>query len=146
MLNQAQYTIKDRTFWQIIISLGMASLFVFATMYSLQPILPLFTKDFHIPISYASLSMSLTTVGLIFGLLTIGFLSDRKGRVMFIRLSVISSTIILFIIPFLDVFGLIIFFRFVQGFALAGVAGAPLWCMAGEINPTHFCIFGTSYS
>ena len=145
MLNQAQYTIKDRTFWQIIISLGMASLFVFATMYSLQPILPLFTKDFHIPISYASLSMSLTTVGLIFGLLTIGFLSDRKGRVMFIRLSVIASTIILFIIPFMDVFGLIIFFRFIQGFALAGVAGTALAYMAEEIHPKHFGFAATLY-
>src|SRR5699024_1981341 len=99
----------------------MTSLFIFATMYNLQPILPIFTETFDIPISYASLSVSLTTVGLIFGLITIGFLSDRKGRLLFIYVSIMTTTIILFIIPLMLSFGLIIFFRFFQCFSLSGL-------------------------
>lgn len=144
-LTNVQYTKNEAAFWKIVIGLGMASLFIFATMYSIQPILPVFTKDFDIPITYATLSMSLTTVGLIFGLLTIGFLSDRKGRVGFIKVSIFVTTIILFIIPFMPTFGLIVFFRFIQGFALAGVAGAALAYMAEEIHPTDFGFAATLY-
>lgn len=144
-LTNSQYTIKDAAFWKIIIGLGLASLFIFATMYSMQPILPVFTETFDIPITYATLSMSLTTIGLIFGLLTIGFLSDRKGRLGFIRLSVFITTVILLIIPFMQTFGLIIFFRFIQGFALAGVAGAALAYMAEEIRPRDFGFAATLY-
>src|SRR5690625_3765523 len=42
-------------------------------------------------------------------------------------------------------FGLIIFFRFIQGFALAGVAGAALAYMSEEIHPTHFGFAATLY-
>src|SRR5690625_3396583 len=145
ILSQQQYTIKDAAFWKIIIGLGMASLFIFATMYSLQPILPVFTEDFHIPISYASLSVSLTTVGLIIGLVTIGFLSDRKGRFLFIHLSIISSSILLFIIPLMESFSFIILFRFVQGFTLAGVPAAALAYMVEEIHPKYFGFAATLY-
>src|SRR5699024_1848328 len=132
-------------FWKIVISLGMASLFIFATMYSIQRILPVFKEDFHIPITYATLSMSLNTVGVIFGILTIGFLSDRKGRVGIIKLSIFVKSVIYFIIPLMPAFGLIIFFRFIQGFALAGVAGAALAYMSEEIHPTHFGFAATLY-
>jgi len=144
-LTNVQYTTKDAAFWKIVISLGMASLFIFATMYSIQPILPVFKDSFDIPITYATLAMSLNTVGLIFGLLTIGFLSDRKGRVGFIKVSIFVSMVILFIIPLMPTFGLIIFFRFIQGFALAGVAGAALAYMSEEIHPTHFGFAATLY-
>lgn len=136
---------NDRAFWKIVIGLGLTSFFIFATMYCLQPILPLFTKDFDISISYASLSMSLSTVGLIFGLLTIGFLSDRKGRVLFIHLSIFFTTIILFIIPFMKLFWLIILFRFIQGFALSGVLAAAMAYMAEEIHQKHFGFAATLY-
>lgn len=139
------YTIKDLAFWKIIIGLAMASLFIFATMYSLQPILPLFTTDFAIPISYASLSMSLTMVGLVLGLVTIGFLSDRGGRLGFIHLSIITTAIILFIIPFMESFTLIILLRFIQGFTLSGVLGAALAYMAEEIHPASFSFAATLY-
>lgn len=144
-LIQQGYTIKDAAFWKIVIGLGMTSLFIFATMYNLQPILPIFTETFDIPISYASLSVSLTTVGLIFGLITIGFLSDRKGRLLFIYVSIMTTTIILFIIPLMQSFGLIIFFRFLQGFALSGVLGAALAYMAEEIAPKYFGFAATLY-
>src|SRR5699024_2324569 len=126
ILTNVQYTTKDAAFWKIVISLGMASLFIFATMYSIQPILPVFKEYFDIPITYATLSMSFYSVGLIFGLLTIGFLSDRNGRVGFITLSIFVTTVILFIIPLMLTFRLFIFFRFIPGFALAVVEGAAL--------------------
>lgn len=144
-MNQQKYTIKDKAFWKIVIGLGAASFFIFATMYCMQPILPILTKDFDISISFASLSMSLSTVGLIIGLIVIGFLSDRKGRTLFIHLSIISTTILLFIIPLIESFLFVIILRFIQGFTLAGVLGAALAYMAEEIDQKHFGFATTLY-
>lgn len=139
------YTIQHRAYWKIIVSLGLASLFIFATMYSFQSILPVFTAAYDIPISYASLTMSLTTIGLIVGLITIGFLSDRQGRVHFIYLSVCLTTVSLFIIPIAPSFFIIVCLRFVQGFLFSGLLGAALAYMAEEIEPGHFGFATTLY-
>lgn len=144
-MNEHGVTIKHFTYWKIVTGLGLASFFIFGTLYSFQPILPLFTTSFQVSISYASLSMSLSIVGLIIGLLVTGFLSDRKGRLMFIHISVLSTAIILFIIPIFDYFGLIIGFRFIQGIAFSGTVGASLAYMAEEIHPKHVGFATTLY-
>lgn len=144
-MNNLKYTIKDLNYWKIISGLGIASFFIFATMYSVQPILPLFTKSYQISISLASLSMSLTTVGLIFGLIFIGFISDRYGRLLFIHLSIFFTTIILFIIPLMESFIFIVILRFIQGFSLAGLLGSALGYMVEEIDKKHFGFAATLY-
>ncbi len=125
---------KDFQFWKIVLSLGFASMFIFAAMYSVQPLLPMFTKEFNIPVSYASMSLSMTTVGLIIGLIVLGFFSDRNGRSIYIKLSLIGSTIPFFLMPFTDTFHIIVILRFIQGFALAGVPAAALAYISEEIH------------
>src|SRR5699024_3372949 len=125
-MSDQRYTIKDVAYWKIVIGLGIASFFIFATIYCLQPILPLFTEAFQISITYASLSVSLSILGLIFGLMVSGFLSDRRGRLFFIHISVFTTAIILLLIPILSSFAFIIGFRFIQGIAFSGVLGAAL--------------------
>lgn len=129
-----RYSIKDRQFWTIVISLGGASVFVFAAMYSVQPLLPFFTEQFQISVSTASLTMSVTTLSVIIGLIVLGFLSDRYGRVLFIRLSIVLTIIPFLLMPLTDSFSMIIFLRFIQGFAIAGVPAAALAYISEEIN------------
>lgn len=133
-VNSHGYSLKDRSFWTIVISLGGASVFAFAAMYSVQPLLPFFTEQFHISVSFASLSMSLTTLSVIIGLIVLGFLSDRYGRNIFIRLSIFFTIIPFLLMPLTDSFSVIIFLRFVQGFAIAGVPAAALAYISEEIN------------
>lgn len=128
------YSIKDRQFWTIVTSLGGASVFVFAAMYSVQPLLPFFKEHFQISVSYASLSMSVTTVSVIIGLIILGFLSDRHGRLLFIHLSIMLTIIPFLFMPLTDSFYIIILLRFIQGFAIAGVPAAALAYISEEIN------------
>ncbi|MFJ7645943.1 MFS transporter [Lysinibacillus sp. NPDC097279] len=128
------YSIQDRQFWQIIISLGGASVFVFAAMYSVQPLLPFFTEQFHVSVSFASLAVSITTLSVIIGLIVLGFLSDRHGRILFIRLSLILTVIPFLFMPLTDSFLTIILLRFIQGFAIAGVPAAALAYISEEID------------
>lgn len=132
---QEGYTIRDVRFWVLVIGLGLASMFIFAAMYSVQPLLPLFTKEFGVSVSYSSMTMSAMTIGLIIGLVTIGFLSDRKGRRQYVAWSLLLSALPFFLIPYIESFGLIVALRALQGFALAGVPAVGLAYLNEEIHP-----------
>ena len=139
------YTPSSRSYWMIVLSLGLASLFIFAAMYSVQPLLPLYTEEFNISISTSSLTMSLPTISLIAGLIVLGFLSDRHGRVLFIKLSTFLTLILLLCIPFMESFTSIAALRFIQGFTLAGVPAASLAYIAEEIDGKHRALVTAFY-
>jgi YNFM family putative membrane transporter len=128
------YTIRDAYFWKITLALALASFFVFAALYAIQPILPVFVTSFDVSVAEASISFSSTIIGLIAGLIVLGILSDRYGRTFFIKLSLLGSVIPFFIIPVLDSFLLLIFLRFVQGFMLAGLSASALAYLSEEID------------
>ena len=133
-MEQKKYTVKDREFWKIIISLLLASLFIFANLYAVQPLLPVFVEEFQVSVSTSSLALSLTIIGLIAGLIVLGFFSDRNGRRPYILYSLLGSAIPFFIIPLTDSFALFLILRFIQGFALAGVPAAALAYISEEID------------
>lgn len=139
------YRIGDSQFWKIIISLGFGSMFIFASMYAVQPLLPVFTEEFDIPVSYASLSLSMTTVGLIIGLIVLGFFSDRNGRSHYIKLSLAGSMIPFFLMTLSDSFLVIIILRCIQGFALAGVPAAALAYINEEIHQQYTSVATALY-
>ncbi|MFC5603727.1 MFS transporter [Sporosarcina koreensis] len=134
MMQHDGYTIRNLQFWKIVLGLGFASVFIFAAMYSMQPLLPLFTKEFGISVSYASMAMSMTTMGLIVGLIVLGFFSDRNGRKVYVYLSLLGSVVPFLIIANTDSFLLIVILRFIQGFALAGVPAAALAYISEEVH------------
>ncbi|WP_416145405.1 MFS transporter [Planococcus koreensis] len=88
-----KYTSKDKDFWKIMLSLLLASLFIFANLYAVQPLLPLFVSEFQVSISTSSLALSSTIVGLIAGLIVLGFFSDRNGRRTYIIYSLLGSAL-----------------------------------------------------
>ncbi|RNF40173.1 MFS transporter [Planococcus salinus] len=133
-MKTAKYTATDRQFWKIIVSLSLASLFIFATLYSVQPLLPVFVSEFQVSVSTSSLALSLTIIGLILGLIILGFFSDRNGRYPYIVFSLIGSTLPFFLILLTDSFTLFLLLRFIQGVALAGVPAAALAYISEEID------------
>lgn len=128
------YSMRNKQYWMIVLSLGLASSFVFAAFYSFQPLLPIFTEEFSISVSFSSLSMSLPTLSLMSGLIILGFLSDRKGRVLIIKLSLILSIVPFIAMPYIHSFWHMIFIRIIQGFTLAGVPATALAFIVEEIE------------
>ncbi|WP_338033021.1 MFS transporter [Lentibacillus sediminis] len=125
---------RDLYFWKITVSLTLASIFIFSGMYAVQPLLPIFVDDFDISVSESTLTLSVMVIGLIIGLIILGFFSDRKGRTLFVKASLIGSVIPFFLIPMTDSFYFIVFLRFIQGFALAGLPAASLAYLNEEID------------
>ncbi|RYG71683.1 MFS transporter [Lentibacillus lipolyticus] len=133
-MRQKEHMTATMQFWRITISLALASFFVFAGMYAVQPLFPVFVKEFNVPVSASGLTLSLTIAGLIIGLVVLGFLSDRHGRTIFIKLSLAGSAIPFLIMPLFDSFLVLLALRFVQGFALAGLPAAALAYLSEEID------------
>lgn len=129
-----KYTMSDVHFWKITLCLGIGSFFTFAAMYAVQPLLPVFVNEFSVSPSEASLTLSLTIIGLIIGLIILGILSDRMGRTVFIKLSLFGSVIPFFIMPLADSFLILLGLRLLQGFALAGLPAASLAYISEEIE------------
>lgn len=118
---------------------------MFASLYVVQPLLPLIVRRFEVSVSEATLTLSVTIIGLIIGLIILGFLSDRNGRVAFMKYSLVGAVIPFFLIPFLDSFYPIVLLRFLQGFALAGLPAAALAYINEEINRLHIGIATALY-
>src|SRR5690625_7640486 len=107
-------------------------------MYFFQPILPVLVERFEVRISYASLTMSLHTIGLIVGLILLGFFSDRLGRRIFILLSILFTALFSFLLPLLPYFFLIIMISILLGFTLSGFLSAALAYMSDVLVPLSF--------
>lgn len=133
-MEQRTYTIKDASFWKITCSLALASFFIFAGLYAVQPLLPVFVEAFDVSVSISSLSISLTIIGLIVGLVVLGFLSDRNGRTVFIKFSLVGSVIPFFVIPLTGSFFILLALRMLQGFAMAGLPAGALAYLNEEID------------
>ncbi|MCT1902634.1 MFS transporter [Oceanobacillus sojae] len=140
-----KYHKTDFYFWKITLCLASASFFVFAGLYVVQPLLPVFVRDFDISVSEATLTLSVNIVGLIIGLIVLGFFSDRIGRVPFIKYSLLASVIPFLLIPMTDSFYFFILMRFLQGFALAGLPAASLAYINEEIDRSSIGIATALY-
>jgi YNFM family putative membrane transporter len=144
-MEQKKYTMKDAAFWRISLSLAFASFFVFASLYVVQPILPLFVREFNISVSEATLSLSVTIIGLIIGLVILSFFSDRKGRIIFMKYSLIAAVVPFILIPLVESFYLFVLLRLFQGLALAGLPATALAYINEEIDRTNIGIATALY-
>lgn len=133
-MQKTKYSIRDFYFWKITISLALASFFIFAAMYTAQPLLPVFVEEFGVSINTASYSMSMTILSLMVGLILLGFLSDRIGRTIFIKLSILFSVIPFFIMPLTDSFTVILILRLLQGFAFSGLLATSIAYLSEEME------------
>src|SRR5690625_3440277 len=136
-MSKHKYTMQDANFWKITIGLGLSSFIIFAYLYVFQPLLPFFTNYFSISATQSSFLISFSILGLIAGLFILGFLSDRYGRNSIIYFSLFGSVIPLILIPISDSFYLILFLRFIQGFAIAGLPSTALAYISEEIDYKH---------
>lgn len=134
MSQTSSYTVNDPAFWKISILLGATSIFIFANLYSFQPILPVLAEEFKVSTTYISLTFSFSIIGLIIGLNIFGSLSDRLGRKNFIVISLFFSSLLLILIAYSDSLPLILTLRFFQGLATGALPASALAYLNEEIS------------
>nr|WP_082174297.1 MFS transporter [Bacillus sp. FJAT-27231] len=115
-------------------ALFAAGFITFANLYLTQPLLPIFTKEFNVTPTMASLSLSLTTLSLAFGLLIFGSLSEAWGRKNIMSSCIVIASILTIIVAFSPSFQLLLLLRIVQGFAFAGIPSIAMAYLGEEIE------------
>ncbi|MCP3030012.1 MFS transporter [Halobacillus sp. A1] len=139
------YTPKEWAFWRVTIALMLASLLVFSTLYVFQPLLPVFVDEFQVTATQASVLMSASVLSMVIGLFILGFLADRYGRILMMRLSLTGTVLLLAAMPFAASFEWLMIFRLLQGFFLAGVPAAAMGYLGEEVSSRDLGLAMTLY-
>ncbi|WP_027416750.1 MFS transporter [Aneurinibacillus terranovensis] len=108
----------------------------FANLYCVQPLLPEFSREFHISPTAASLSLSVTTIALAISMLLIGSLSESWGRKPIMAFSMFAVSVLAILTAFVPDFHFLLVSRILQGVVFAGLPSIAMAYLGEEIDPT----------
>ncbi|WP_409053320.1 MFS transporter [Variovorax sp. GrIS 2.14] len=113
-----------------------AGLSTFASIYCVQPLLPLFASHFGVSAANSSLTLSLTTLCLALCMLVAGSLAEALGRkpVMMVALGV--SGVLGLACAFVDSWPLLLVLRALVGVALSGLPALAMAYVGEEFDPS----------
>ncbi|MEQ9884481.1 MFS transporter [Pectobacterium brasiliense] len=123
-------------FMRVTLALFSTGLATFALLYCVQPLLPVLSQDFGISPATSSLSLSVSTVMLAFGLLFTGPLSDTIGRKNVMVVSLMLAAICTVICAFMTSWNGVLVMRAMMGLSLSGVAAVAMSYLSEEIHPS----------
>lgn len=112
----------------------IAGFTIFTVLYCVQPLLPYFVESFHVSATQASAVLAISTLTLAIALLLFGALSETLGRKKMMVFSVISTSLLACILPFITDFHLFLIIRGCIGFCLAGLPAIAIAYLSEEIE------------
>jgi YNFM family putative membrane transporter len=116
------------------LALFCAGFITFVTLYDIQPLLPLFSREFGVSPAVGSLPLSISTLSLAVSMLLMGTMSESLGRkpVMVTALFLTSALAILTACS--STFTSLLAIRFMQGIVLAGVPSVAMAYLSEEMD------------
>ncbi|NKI73462.1 MFS transporter [Dickeya sp. CFBP 2040] len=135
---------------RVIFALAFSGLAELASLFFIQPLLPVLAKEYDIPVSQVSIILSAETALLAIGLLFTGTLADRYGRKRLIVVSLLLGGLLTLICPLVKSWTLLVILRGIIGLALSGIAAAATAYISEEVAPvvagvvTGYFVFGNS--
>ncbi|RYL94791.1 MFS transporter [Sporolactobacillus sp. THM7-4] len=123
-----------KDFWKTSGALFAGGFVTFAILYSTQPLLPEFSREFHILPAVSSLALSLTTGTLAIALLISAVISGRWGRKNIMGWSLLLSSVIAVFSSFSPDFLSLLLLRIVQGIVLAGMPSIAMAYVGEEFD------------
>ena len=123
----------SKSFTAILWSLFFAGFASFSSLYSVQPMMPIFAKFFQVTPTHSSFPLSFSTVALAIGLLFTGFISDRFGRKSIMVCALFLVSILLLISASFPIWEIFLSTRILIGLAVSGVAAVAMTYIGEEI-------------
>ncbi|WP_245402958.1 MFS transporter [Peribacillus muralis] len=125
-----------KSFKMTILALFLGSFVTFADLYSTQPVIPVFAKQFGVSPAMASLSLSFATGALAICLLLVSFFSENIDRKKIMATALSLSAILSICVSFIqdDLF-ILITIRAIQGAVLAGFPAIAMAYINEEFHP-----------
>lgn len=124
-----------KSFRVTILALFLGSFVTFADLYSTQPIIPIFTKQFGVSPATASLTLSFSTGTLAICLLLVSFLSENMNRKKMMGIALTLSALLSICVIFSNHLYMIIAIRALQGVVLAGFPAIAMTYISEEFDP-----------
>jgi YNFM family putative membrane transporter len=116
------------------IALGTAGFSTFALLYSIQPLLPEFSREFHVTAAGASLSLSLTTGLMAVCMLLASTVSESVGRKPVMVASVLASSALMILSALVPEWWQFLVLRALMGVTLSGLPAVAMAYVAEEID------------
>lgn len=118
-----------------ILALFLGSFVTFADLYSTQPLIPLFSKEFDVTPAVASLTLSFATGALSIFLLMMSFVADRMDRKKMMGIALTLSSLLSICVALTNQLSIIIPIRALQGAVLAGFPAIAMTYVNEEFHP-----------
>ncbi|MGG0845709.1 MFS transporter [Peribacillus simplex] len=125
-----------KSFRKTILALFLGSFVTFADLYSTQPVIPVFAKQFGVSPAMASLTLSFATGTLAICLLLVSFFSENIDRKKIMGTALTLSALLSICVSFIqDDLYILIAIRAVQGAVLAGFPAIAMAYINEEFHP-----------
>jgi YNFM family putative membrane transporter len=125
----------SRAFWKINLAVFSAGFSVFLLMYAVQPLLPIFTREFHVDAATSSLALSVTTGCLAVSMLVIGAVAEGWSRKPIMSLSLLAAALLTLLSSVVGEWPMFLFIRAIEGVAIAGLPALAMAYLGEEIHP-----------
>ena len=122
-------------FRKINLAVFAAGFSTFLLMYAVQPLLPIFTEEFHISAAASSLALSLTTGCLALSMLVIGAVAEGWSRKPIMSVSLLAAAILTLLSSVVREWPTFLLIRTIEGIALAGFPALAMAYVGEEIHP-----------
>lgn len=118
------------------LALFSAGFATFALLYCVQPLMPVFARDFGVSPAQSSLSLSLTTGLLAPAMIAAGALSEARGRKSMMVASLFSSALLTLISAFVQRWDVFLTTRALAGITFAGLPAVSMAYLSEEVHPS----------
>jgi MFS transporter, YNFM family, putative membrane transport protein len=120
---------------QINLAFFAAGFVTFITLYDVQPLLPVFSREFGVAAALGSLPLSITTCALAVAMLFAGTISENLGRKRVMVASLVLTSLLALLTSLTHTFPALLVLRLLQGIALAGLPAVAMAYLSEEIAP-----------
>src|SRR5437879_11646557 len=124
-----------RAFRHTNLAMFSAGFSTFSLVYCVQPVMPVFSREFHVSPAESSLSVSLTSGLLAVALLAAGSLSEAWGRKPVMVASLLASAILTVLSAFTPGWHAFLWIRALEGVAFSGLPSVAMAYLSEEIHP-----------
>jgi YNFM family putative membrane transporter len=122
-------------FWRTNLAMLCAGFSTFSLLYCVQPLLPVFSRQFHVTPAAASLALSTTTAMLAASLLVAGSLSEAWGRKPMMLVAMTACALLNVLTAMMPVWHGVLLARALAGIALSGLPAIAMAYLSEEMHP-----------
>jgi YNFM family putative membrane transporter len=117
------------------LALFAAGFATFGLLYCVQPLMPEFTRDYHVSAATSALSLSLTTGVLAVAMLFAGAVSDAVGRKSVMVVSLLLSAVLVLVSAWMPSWTALLVVRTLLGLTLSGLPAVAMTYLSEEMHP-----------